>query len=36
MSQLDAIPFGAGEEYHGITVGQFELREIESDDTALL
>jgi hypothetical protein len=34
VSELDAISFGSCQEHHGITVGQFDLREIESDDTA--
>jgi hypothetical protein len=34
VSELDAVPFGTGQECHGITVGQFDLREVESDDTA--
>ena len=36
MSELDAIPFGTCQECHGITVGQFDLRKVESDDTAFL
>jgi len=36
VSELDAIPFGACQECHGITVGQFDLGEVESDDTAFL
>jgi hypothetical protein len=36
VSELDAIPFGACQECHGITVRQSHLREVESDDTAFL
>jgi len=36
VSELDAVPFGAGQESHGITVDQFDLGEVESDDTAIL
>jgi hypothetical protein len=36
VSEIDAIPLGAGQERHGITVDQFDLREVESDDTAFL
>src|SRR6185436_752744 len=34
VSELDATAFGAYQECHGITVGQFDLGEVESDDTA--
>jgi len=34
VSELDAVPFDAGQECHGITVGQVDLGEVESDDTA--
>jgi hypothetical protein len=36
VSEVDAIPFGACQERHGVTVGQVDLREVESDDTAFL
>ena len=36
MSEVDAIPFGAGQEHHGITVDQFDLREVDRDDTVFL
>jgi hypothetical protein len=36
VSELDAIPFGACQDCHGIPVSQFDLREVESDDTAFL
>jgi hypothetical protein len=36
VPELDAIPFGACQECHGIAVGQFHLGEVESDDTAFL
>jgi hypothetical protein len=35
VSELDATAFGACQERHGITVGQFDLGEVESDDTAI-
>ena len=33
MSKVDAISFGAAQERHGITVDQFDLRKVDSDDT---
>ena len=36
MSELDAIRFGECQEFHGITVDQFDLREVDGDDTAFL
>jgi hypothetical protein len=30
------MAFGACQECHGITVGQFDLGEVESDDTPIL
>jgi hypothetical protein len=36
VSEFDAIPFGAFQECHGITVDQFDLCEVESDDAAFL
>jgi hypothetical protein len=34
VSKLDAIPLVVGQESHGITVDQFNFREVERDDTA--
>ena len=36
MSEFDAIPFVEGQEFHGITVDQFDLCELDGDDTAFL
>ena len=36
VSELDAIPFGACQECHGIAVDQFDLCEVDSDDPAFL
>ncbi len=36
MPEFDAVPFGAFQDFHGITVDQFDLGEIESDDTTVL
>jgi hypothetical protein len=30
------MAFGAGQECHGITVGEFDLGEVESDDRTIL
>jgi hypothetical protein len=36
VSEVDAIPFSACQERHDITIDQFDLREVESDDTVFL
>jgi hypothetical protein len=36
VSEADSIPFSAGQEHHGINVDQFELREVDGDDTVFL
>ena len=35
MSEFDAIRFVECQEFHGITVDQLDLRELDSDDTAV-
>ena len=36
VSEFDAGPFGVCQEFHGITVDQLDLCEVQSDDTAFL
>jgi hypothetical protein len=36
VSEVDAIPFGASQERHGITVDQFDLREVDCHNTVFL
>ena len=36
MSEADSISFTAGQEHHGITVDQFDLREVDGDDMVFL
>ena len=36
MSEADSLPFSAGQEHHGITADQFDLREVDGDDTVFL
>jgi hypothetical protein len=36
VREFDPARFGDGEEHHGITVDQLDLREVYGDDTALL
>ena len=36
MPEFDALHFCACQERHGITVGQFDLIEVDSDDTAVV
>jgi hypothetical protein len=36
VSEFDAIPLGACQEFHGITVDQFDLCEVDGDNTAFL
>jgi hypothetical protein len=36
LCEPDAIPFSAAQEHYGITVYQFDLREVDSDDTVFL
>src|SRR4051812_10399673 len=36
VSEVDAIPFSAGQEHHDITVDQFDLREVDSGHTVFL
>jgi hypothetical protein len=36
VSECDAIRFNEGQEFHRITVDQFDLREVDGDDTDFL
>jgi hypothetical protein len=36
VSEADSLPFSAAQEHHGITVDQFDLREVDGDDTVFL
>ena len=36
MPEFDPARFSDGEEHHGLTVDQLDLREVDGDDTALL
>jgi hypothetical protein len=36
VSEADSLPFSAGKEHDGITVDQFNLGEVDGDDTVFL
>jgi hypothetical protein len=36
MCERDAIPLGASQESHGITIDQLDVRQVDGDDTAIL